>query len=335
MTALRISILSAAIILGYALPGRCASADASVAGPDDFGPDDVGPDDVGDDVAGDDVAGDDVAGDDTDSAMAPEIDDAGQPSEITAYVPGEAPLPADVLSEDPLDADETSATMAVIGVSQTETDAAMGSSEEMDAAVANLLEQLKPYGKGDMELAVGLGGARVGYGDGFMLTVSAVFAYYVFNRLAPGLEMDYVAVFGEVKYPQSLTLFPFVKFVPVRSSRFAPYLLLGGGRTMEWGGAERPVNTTTGEINGFLAVSSWVTGMGGGVMIGIGSRAHLQLQLLAMHRAYDENIWREINVARVVERDAAGNPVVTFEAVGERTDSLWYPSPSIWFSFSL
>ena len=196
-------------------------------------------------------------------------------------------------------------------------------------------DQGKPYGKGDMELAIGLGGSSSGYDSGFTLSASAIFAYYVINRLAPGMEIDYLATFGDVKYPQSITLFPFVKFVLLRSLRFAPYLLVGGGRTLEWGGANPEINANTGALHGFSPVSSWVTGIGGGAMIGIGSRARLQLQLLAMHRVYDSPVWKELSLEQTTEWDANGIPTTTYSLTGDRTKRLWYPAPSIWFSFAL
>ncbi|MBN2526512.1 MAG: hypothetical protein JXR76_08965 [Deltaproteobacteria bacterium] len=252
------------------------------------------------------------------------VDDPGVPDanpEMTGYDAAEAPPDAEVLDEDPLDAEETAATMAVIGVDDANVPG------ESSTRTAELIESLKPYGKGDMELSVGIGGRG---GDGFTLAASAVFAYYVIDRLAPGMEMDYQVTFADVKYPQSLTLFPFVKFVLIRAFKVAPYLLVGGGRTFEWGGADTSYDSVTGEFNGYSAVSSWVTGVGGGVMIGMGNRVRIQIQLLAMYRVLDEKIWRDARVVPVTD-----NSGTTYILSGERTDRYWYPAPSFWLSFVL
>lgn len=129
-----------------------------------------------------------------------------------------------------------------------------------------------PFARGDMELGVGLGGA--GDGDSFLLAVGGNFAYYVLNRLAPGIEVQYVHVFSDIDYPESMTVLPFVKFVLIRSTRFAPYLVAAGGREFEWGSD--------------YAVDAWIAGGGAGAHIGIGEHFAIKLQLMALYYWYDE-----------------------------------------------
>lgn len=228
------------------------------------------------------------------------------------------------LNEDPLDDAETDATMAVVMV-----DVPADASAEIDA----LLDDMKPFAKGDMELSIGIGGA--GGTGSFSLSAGAVFAYYVQNRFAPGLEIAYRATWGDYVYPQSLTLFPFLKYVLVRSKKFAPYVLAGGGRTFEWAGVDNGFNPLTGEFKGFEAVSAWVVGFGGGLMIGVGARLKIQIQLLAVYQMLDKKIRRDVTIEAIYEVDANGNIVVRYEETGKRTDKYWIPCPSFWLSFAL
>jgi hypothetical protein len=255
--------------------------------------------------------------------------------EITGYSPAEAPLDSSVLSEDPLDPAETAATMAVIGKgAEAETDADTTETRDASMPASELSARELPFGKGEMSLAVGLGG----YGsDGFTLTAGAIFDYYVIDRLAPGMDITYQATFGDVKHPQDLSLFPYLKYILIRSNRIAPYLLAGGGRSLEWGGAARELNARTGEFYGYAPVGSWFTGMGGGIIIGVGMRLRIQVQLLAMYRISDEEIWTDApDVEAVTVRDAAGNPIATtYRLSGEKVKRHWYPAPSFWLSFAL
>jgi hypothetical protein len=162
----------------------------------------------------------------------------------------------------------------------------------------------RPYGQGDMDLGIGLGGA--GGAGSFTLGIGAMFVYYVLPRTGVGIDLSYQATWGDYKYPQSFTVFPLVKFVLVRSHRFAPYLLTGGGREFEWGGAKRSVDPVTGEFLGYTAVSSWLYGVGGGAAIAIGSRSTLNVQVLAMYQHFDEKIY--LDKKWVINR--------------------WYPAPS-------
>ncbi|MBN2344327.1 MAG: hypothetical protein JXX29_23530 [Deltaproteobacteria bacterium] len=266
-----------------------------------------------------------------------DTDSAAPNPEMVEFQSTEPAAPA-ALQEDPLDEAETNDTLAVIGAatpasSEAEAPQVTAAQADVPLDVNDMLEQFRPYGQGDMELSIGIGGS--GAGGGFTLSASALFAYYVVNRLAPGLEIDYLARWGDVKYPQSFTLFPFLKFVLIRSHQFAPYLLVGGGRTMAWGGGDGIVDSETGDFSGIKAVGSWVTGMGGGFMIGIGARMRIQIQLLAMHRVYDEKIRLEPYIEQTTFLDADGNLSYQYSLEGEETDKLWYPAPSFWFSFAL
>lgn len=268
----------------------------------------------------------------TDTNESPEAtpETPSETPEMPVYVPEEvqnAQAADDTVSEDPLNPEETQATLTTIGADTTNVNV------DTDTAAENLIDRLKPFRKGDKELAIGLGGS--GYTDGFSFIASAVFAYYVINRLAPGLHIDYQATFGDVDYPQQLTIFPFVKFVLLRSARIAPYLLAGAGRTMAWAGADPELNTSTGEFYGYEAVSSWTLGMGGGVMIGLGKRARLQIELLAIHSIYDSDVWKDTPGIESTISWIDGVPTRTYRLTGERTKKLWYPAPSIWFSFIL
>lgn len=143
----------------------------------------------------------------------------------------------------------------------------------------------KPFAKGDIELGVGIVAGGGGYfgSSTFVLGAGGSFAYYVVNRLAPGIQLQYVHVFSDVKYPDDLRVLPFLKFVILRSFKFAPYLVVAGGRDFEWGGTEDPTK-------GFPAVSSWLLGGGAGAHIGLGERASMNIMLLALYHWFDEKV---------------------------------------------
>ena len=134
------------------------------------------------------------------------------------------------------------------------------------------LPDFRPYGKGEMGLSIMLGAG--GLGDYFTLSIGASFEYYVIARLAPGLMIIYSATWGDYEYPQSLWTMPFLKFVLIRSNKFAPYIIAGAGRDFEWGGTDDPTK-------GYKAVSSWFGGPGGGAHIGIGAHVRLNLMIMA------------------------------------------------------
>lgn len=129
----------------------------------------------------------------------------------------------------------------------------------------------EPYAKGDMEAGVGLG--AYGNGTDFYLSVGGLFAYYVVARLAPGLDLQYTTVFSDYDYPDSFTLLPFLKFVIMRSTRFAPYVVATGGREFQWGGDYK--------------TDAWIAGGGVGAHIGIVEHFAIKVQLLLLYYWYD------------------------------------------------
>lgn len=139
----------------------------------------------------------------------------------------------------------------------------------------------RPYAKGDMELGFGLGG--MGGSGFFSLSVGARFNYYVVPRLAPGISLNYQTIWGDLEYPQSLTTLPYLKFVLIRSRRFAPYLIAAGGREFQWSG-------TDDATQGYAAIDSWIVGGGIGMHIGIGSNFALMIQVLFLYYFFDESV---------------------------------------------
>ncbi len=140
----------------------------------------------------------------------------------------------------------------------------------------------EPFSKGDMEAGLGLGAA--GVGDYFHLTLRGFFAYYIFDRLAPGLDLGYTHMFGDdtvsrgrykikIDLPDSLLLMPFVKYVFFQSGSFFPYVVVSGGRQFEWGADE--------------AASGWTVGGGLGAHVRVAGRVQFRIQLLALHYWYD------------------------------------------------
>jgi len=149
------------------------------------------------------------------------------------------------------------------------------------------LDDGKPFAKGDMEPGAGLG--FLGYGDLFYMSIGGSFAYYVVNRLAPGLEVMYGTDFGSADIPDSVTLLPFLKFVILRNARFAPYLIALGGREFEFNGAN--------------AVHSWIVGGGAGVHIGFGEHVSMKIQITFQHHWYDDPLVRDYDDEHVVRDD--------------------------------
>lgn len=256
---------------------------------------------------------------------------ASNPEMVPASQYSKSTKQSAALQENPLDEAETEATMAVVLGSNTTVGESDPSTEKEDLEA--ILDQLRPYAKGDMELSVGIGAFG---GDGGMnISAGAVFAYYVINRFGPGLELNYQASFGDFARPQSLTVFPFLKYVLIRSARFAPYILVGSGRMFQWGGGDGKFDTVTGDFGGYAPVSAWLFGIGGGVCIGIGGRMSIQIQLLAMYNRFDEQMWRNVQIEVSYATDTSGNVVPIYELGGDRTDRFWYPAPSFWLSFAL
>jgi hypothetical protein len=159
--------------------------------------------------------------------------------------------------------------------------------DDPDTAEQTDIPDGKPFAKGEMEPGLGL--AMAGSGGQFLLGLNGSFAYYVINRLAPGIQLDYITDFG-AEYPDSITLLPFLKFVLIRSTKFAPYLIAGFGREFQWG-ASAP----------YVATDSWVLALGLGARIGLGEHVAVNVQLLFDHHWYsdpwirvykDSDIWK-------------------------------------------
>ena len=131
---------------------------------------------------------------------------------------------------------------------------------------------LKPFSRGDMEVGPVLGVA--GFGGDYMMILGGMFAYYVVNHLAPGIEITYTTDFGSAGYADSVRMLPFLKFVILRSTSFAPYIFVAGGREFQWGSD--------------FAVHSWILGPGFGAHVGVGKFAVLNLQVLFLHYWYDD-----------------------------------------------
>jgi len=216
-------------------------------------------------------------------------EDAAEGETAPEEAPAEEPPPAadSAVEETPTEeaaAEETPAEeepeiepfVPGIGVPEEDTVPYDDQLEEEDPHV----DDGKPFAKGDIELGLGLGG--FGSSEYFVLSVGGSFAYYVVNRLAPGIDINYMHVFSDdYEYPDSFTLLPFLKFVIIRSAKFAPYLIAAGGREFQWGGSTNP-------IKGIREADAWILGGGAGAHIGLGEHFALKLQLLALYYWYDD-----------------------------------------------
>jgi hypothetical protein len=167
----------------------------------------------------------------------------------------------------------------------------------------------KPFAKGDMEPGVGL--AFAGYDGDYYMIIGASFAYYVVNHFAPGLEVSYGTDFGSANIPDSVTLLPFAKFVILRSTKFAPYLIALGGREFQF--------------NGYNSVHSWIVGGGAGMHIGLGEHIALKIQVTFQHHWYDDPRVRGYDDDRLY-KDEAGNkyPCPSGTSCGDLAD--WAPA---------
>jgi hypothetical protein len=143
------------------------------------------------------------------------------------------------------------------------------------------IKDRKPYGKGAMEIGAILGAG--GSTDYFSLAIGANFAYFLVPRLALGIDVLYSATWGSLKYPQGLLVIPFLKFMILRSKKVSPFIISGGGREFQWGGTDNPAK-------GYSAVSAWIFEIGGGVVIGVGQKVGLTIQLLTRYYAFDEDV---------------------------------------------
>lgn len=166
-------------------------------------------------------------------------------------------------------------------------------------------EQRLPFAKGDMEAGFGLGLA--GDGRETYLGVSGRYAYYIINRFAPGIDIQYTHIFVDESlgydYPQSLVLLPFAKFVITRKN-VAPFIKATFGYNIEWGVDH--------------AVNAWIVGFGGGVHIRVGKMFAINLELTALHYWYsntkiywykDSEVYSEVETGgKVLCKDPAHCP---------------------------
>ena len=132
-----------------------------------------------------------------------------------------------------------------------------------------------PFGKGSMEVSLGV--SLSGNGTENYLGVAGRFAYYVRDRLAPGIDVRYTHIFvddaANYEYPESMTFLPFLKFVLTRKS-VAPYVLATGGYEAEWGADN--------------AVNAWILGLGAGVHVTVAKRVRINIELTALHYWYSD-----------------------------------------------
>jgi hypothetical protein len=158
-----------------------------------------------------------------------------------------------------------------------------GDSPEVDLSAFDEYEE-EPvstrFAKGAMEAGLGFGLA--GSGDEFYLGVGGKFAYYVVNRLAPGIDLQYTHIFSDAlisetltyDYPDSFRLLPFLKFVVLETKNVAPYLMIAGGYEFQWGSE--------------FAVGAGIIGGGGGVNVVLGDHVAINIELLGLHYWYEE-----------------------------------------------
>lgn len=168
--------------------------------------------------------------------------------------------------------------------SETEDATAPTFSEEAPV-VSDTTEQTEPdsdglYSKGSMEFGFGLG--FYGSGDDFATEISALYDYYFVNRLAAGLKLEYGTVVSDsYDYPQSLSVFPFLKFILLKGKKFMPYVIAGPGREFQFAGAKD-------DVSGQIATSAWFVDVGLGANIKISRRFFVQLQLDLQYKWWDE-----------------------------------------------
>jgi hypothetical protein len=129
------------------------------------------------------------------------------------------------------------------------------------------------YSKGDMEGILGF--SLGGDGDVNYLGFSGKFAYFVIDRLAPGIELRYTNIVGEGSepygYADSITLLPLLKFVLTRK-QVAPYIFVNGGYEWQWGARS--------------AANAWILGFGGGVNVSVTKHVMINVELAAEHYWY-------------------------------------------------
>ncbi|MCP4603853.1 MAG: hypothetical protein GY847_25595 [Proteobacteria bacterium] len=177
-------------------------------------------------------------------------------------------------------------------------------------------EDNPPFAKGINE--AGLNFAMAGSGDYFYFGAVPQYAYYVIDRLAPGIQLWYTHIFLSRDYgydePHTLTILPFLKFVILRSRSVAPYIFVTAGYQFEWGSDN--------------AVNAWTLGGGGGVHVGLTEHVFLNIQLLAQYYWYRNTKIYEYADNRVF-KDKDGMKYVSDSA--ERRDD--YENEDAWYGY--
>jgi hypothetical protein len=144
-----------------------------------------------------------------------------------------------------------------------------------------------PYEKGDMEADLSV--ALAGTGNDFYFGLAGSWGYYVANRFALGITLQYTHIFSDSKYdykpPESLMFLPFLKFTITRSKSVAPYVFVTGGYEGRW---------THNAKEGFLSSpNAWLIGAGGGVYVGITKNLAINIKLLGAYKWYsDTQVYR-------------------------------------------
>ena len=147
---------------------------------------------------------------------------------------------------------------------------------EVEVAAPEVEEEEAPqlmYAKGDMDATVGI--SLSGDGNVNYLGFSASYAYYLRDRLAPGVKISYTNVLGEGNteygYADEFSILPLLKFVLSRK-QVAPYIFATGGYAWQWGAKS--------------AANAWILGLGGGVNVAVSKRVMINIELAALHYWY-------------------------------------------------
>lgn len=131
----------------------------------------------------------------------------------------------------------------------------------------------RPWARGTTTIGLALGGARSR--DLMYLGASISTAYYVFNGVAVGLEIDetYLAWRPSVRsrvpeldeVPNNIfSATPTMRFVPFRSHRFSPFVMAGVGPMM--------LNHGGGTIGHWVIMPGATFGLGSNAYLGVGVR---------------------------------------------------------------
>jgi len=203
------------------------------------------------------------------------------------------------------------------------------------------------FAKGDMEIGIGL--IATGTGDDYLAGLDGAFAYYLADGFGIGLELQYGTVFSDFyDHPQSFDILPFVQYVFLAEDSFSPYVVVTGGRAIEWGGNDEPYSNG---VWGVSATDSWMLGGGIGAYVGLGGSFGLKIQLTVIYAWYsgdkvfgyddDETAWREIDGVKYVPVDPDCDPATegSCSAVrqgddpADKTGNLLFPLITVGFTY--